>query len=490
MTSVSWNDGYAVGTTYPVQFQQELAPEHLNYVCLRNGAVPLPLDRPYTYFELGCGQGFSTNIIAASNPMGQFYANDFMPDHVVHARRLAEAAQLTNMQFLEQSFEELADGKVDLPQFDFVTLHGVYAWISPENQAHIVRFLTRYLKTGGVVYVGYNALPGWAPGMQIQRLMHLAGELKPSVNNHVKLIQVRQMVQQMAEAKSKFLLNNSDLQFFLDALKKQPVDYLVHEYLHASFNPKLHVDVAHELSHAKLDFLASANLDEVGQTPSAPPEILQDITDQALARTIEDFMLNTKFRKDIFTRGRSSLLNNEALQYYEQCQFALSVTEQEAQSKVQSLLQGPVSRLAQGPCSLFEMAQWSPFGGQLKLVLDFTTLLHEKQLGFMFMSSSTPKDTEPAQRMNRELARRACFEDRYHVLASPLLGTGIPSNRIESLVYGVVCEQPDISDSQMIATVILKILQGTETHSLESLTAQVASILESKLPLWRQLQVI
>lgn len=38
-----------------------------------------------------------------------------------------------------------------LPQFDFITLHGIYTWVSRENRQHIVDFIARYLKPGGIV---------------------------------------------------------------------------------------------------------------------------------------------------------------------------------------------------------------------------------------------------------------------------------------------------------------------------------------------------
>jgi hypothetical protein len=33
--------------------------------------------------------------------------------------------------------------------FDYIALHGVWSWVSPENRGHIVRFAARYLKPGG-----------------------------------------------------------------------------------------------------------------------------------------------------------------------------------------------------------------------------------------------------------------------------------------------------------------------------------------------------
>jgi SAM-dependent methyltransferase len=94
-----------------------------------------------------------------------------MPGHIVTANELGEAAQLPNVQHLEKSFAQLAAGEVDLPPLDFITMHGVYSWITPENRRHIVDFMARYLKPGGIVYVSYNAMPGWSAATPLQRLV-------------------------------------------------------------------------------------------------------------------------------------------------------------------------------------------------------------------------------------------------------------------------------------------------------------------------------
>jgi len=70
----------------------------------------------------------------------------------------------------DNSFAEYAQNP-DLPDFDFIGLHGVWSWISEENRAVIVDFLRRKLKLGGVVYISYNTLPAWAPFLPVRQLM-------------------------------------------------------------------------------------------------------------------------------------------------------------------------------------------------------------------------------------------------------------------------------------------------------------------------------
>jgi SAM-dependent methyltransferase len=158
---MNWNDGYVSNIDYPAAFFREQSPTHLSFACVLNGYEPVPLDGHFTYMELGAGQGLTANILAASHPRGEFYAVDFSPSQVAASRQLSSAAQLHNLTLLENSFAELAAGKVALPQLDFITMYGVYSWVDADNRRHIADFINRYLKPGGIVYLNYNAMPGW-----------------------------------------------------------------------------------------------------------------------------------------------------------------------------------------------------------------------------------------------------------------------------------------------------------------------------------------
>src|SRR5215211_1762124 len=166
-----WSSGYVVDVTYTHGFYRELAPSYLGFAALVQGfAAPGLGDEPLTYCELGCGQGGSTNLLASANPHVEFHANDFNPAHIAGARDLARAARLSNVHFYDLSFAEFAENR-QLPMFDIIGLHGVYSWISEENRQHIVRFIRERLKPGGVLYISYNAMPGWAPLMPLRHVM-------------------------------------------------------------------------------------------------------------------------------------------------------------------------------------------------------------------------------------------------------------------------------------------------------------------------------
>ena len=82
------------------------------------------------------------------------------------------AARLDNVPFIEADLADLDDRALDrLPEFDLITVHGVWSWVSEPVREGVLRLLMRRLKPGGLVVVTYNALPGAAAGLALARLI-------------------------------------------------------------------------------------------------------------------------------------------------------------------------------------------------------------------------------------------------------------------------------------------------------------------------------
>src|SRR5262245_45150239 len=128
----AWSAGYVVDVGYTEGFYREQAPTALRLVALSMGLRAVEVDRAFTYYELGCGNGYTTALLAAVHPHAQFVGVDFNPTHIYNARRLAEAAGLENVRFVEQSFADLA--QAERAEADIVALHGVWSWINAENR--------------------------------------------------------------------------------------------------------------------------------------------------------------------------------------------------------------------------------------------------------------------------------------------------------------------------------------------------------------------
>src|SRR5580700_9761009 len=103
-----WGSGYVTDTAYVHDFCRVQTPAILSLAALAKGvAAPGGRGEAFTYCDLGCGQGFTANLVAAANPQADVFAADFNPTHVAGARGLANAAALRNVQFREAGFDEL-----------------------------------------------------------------------------------------------------------------------------------------------------------------------------------------------------------------------------------------------------------------------------------------------------------------------------------------------------------------------------------------------
>jgi len=145
-----WGEGYVVDVDYTHGYFRELSPGLLRFVALLGG-VGAPQASSFTYYELGCGNGYSTALHAAVNPKGSFRGVDFNPAHIHNARALAREASIGNVRFQEKSFAELL--QEDSEEADFITLHGVWSWISDEHRGQLLEFIRRKLKPGGQLYL-------------------------------------------------------------------------------------------------------------------------------------------------------------------------------------------------------------------------------------------------------------------------------------------------------------------------------------------------
>jgi SAM-dependent methyltransferase len=305
---MTWPAGYNNSVTYTTGYYHEQSPTFLN-ACLAMQRVSPPSLEKFTYCELGFGQGLTSLILAATHPNGDFYARDFNPLHVLGASSIRDEARLPNLTLLENSFGDLAQGKVELPLFDYITMHGIISWISDENRVQIMRFLTRYLKPGGVVQVSYNAMVGCAQVLPLQRLLMLgAGEGGDAWTK------ASELAKKMVNLDALHFKRNPDSLGRVEGFGNLDERYLVHEYLHEYLHEKwtafYFTDIVCEMAEAKLSFADSArfaHMSPVGWLGEQQREMLETVTDPVEAEELRDYFANRGFRSDIFVRGKAPL---------------------------------------------------------------------------------------------------------------------------------------------------------------------------------------
>ena len=124
-----WTSGYIADIGYTYGYYLELNPLRVKLAFLNAG---LHYPQVGTACELGFGQGMSTNIHAAASVIS-WSATDFNPSQASFAQELA-ATSGANTQLFDKTFAEFAN-HTDLPDFDYIGIHGIWSWINDENRA-------------------------------------------------------------------------------------------------------------------------------------------------------------------------------------------------------------------------------------------------------------------------------------------------------------------------------------------------------------------
>jgi SAM-dependent methyltransferase len=298
--------GYVTDVPYVYGFKPMLAPAWLDLVAIIGGAAPPARERGFAWCDLGCGQGVTAAILAATHPTGSFYGVDAMPAHIDHATRLAAEADASNAQF---HVAEFGVRSLPMPRFDYIVAHGVYSWVDRPVRAQLRRLIDGHLKSGGLVYVSYNALPGWTGDLPFQ---HLARELAADLSGDSakRFAGAATLLGKLADAGAPSLASS----YVAGELRTRPADYrpgyLVHEFMHAGWQPLYVTEVRRDLKEIGLVPVGSALLMEnfdgwvLGRQARA---LVAGITDPDRRELVRDFCMHQRFRCDVFARDAAPL---------------------------------------------------------------------------------------------------------------------------------------------------------------------------------------
>src|SRR5437764_10467740 len=306
--------GYVTDVPYVYGFKPMLAPAWLDLVAVLGGVAPPARDRGFAWCDLGCGQGVTAAILAATHPTGTFHGIDAMPAHIEHAVRLAGEADAPNAHFHATDFA--AARLLPLPRFDYIVAHGVYSWVDRPVRAALRRVIDGHLKSGGLVYVSYNALPGWTGDLPFQ---HLVRELVADLpgNSAARFAAAAALVGRLAEAVAPSLAAS----FVANELRRRSGDYrpgyLVHEFMHAGWQPLYVTELRRDLKEIGLVPVGLAPLVEnfggrvLGRRARG---LVAGIADPDRREMVRDFCMHQRFRCDVFARDAAPLAPAEQRQ--------------------------------------------------------------------------------------------------------------------------------------------------------------------------------
>lgn len=438
-----WTAGYRADVTYTHGYYPELNPARLVLPFLKSGIVPPSVSHAC---ELGFGQGVSINMHAAAGS-AEWHGTDFNPAQAGYARALATAAG-SSASLHDDAFEQFCQ-RDDLPEFDFIALHGIWSWVSDANRQHIVDFLARRLRVGGVLYISYNTQPGWAAFAPLRHLLHSHAETlaAPGRGIEERIGDAVAFAERLMETNPAYSRANPQIAERLKKLKDQNRQYLAHEYFNADWCP-MHVDtLATWLAPAKLSFACSAHpldtVDSINLT-DAQQQLLRDIPDLILREATRDFMVNQQFRRDYWVKGKRELDALSRLEALRDLSVVLVSAADDVPLKVNgSLGEATLTESVYAPV-LRELADYRPRRlGELEtlfadkgptlaqLIEVATVLLGAGHLQLAQADPAAVADTCAA--LNTELMTQARAAGHAAYLASPVTGGAVSVGRFAQL---------------------------------------------------------
>lgn len=294
--------GYVTDVPYTYGFKPMLAPAWLDLTATIAGFAPPSRERGFAYCDLGCGQGVTAAILAATHPSGEFHGIDAMPAHIGHAERLAGEADIGNAHFHAADFA--GAGRLAVPRFDYIVAHGVYTWVNGPTRTAMRSFIDARLRSGGLVYISYNALPGWRQDLPFQ---HLARELAAGStgDSAERFAAAAAAIRRFAGTGAAALADS----WIVRELRDHPEDYrpgyVVHEFMHAGWRPAYVTEIRRDLAEIGLVPAGTATLIENFDRWTLSPRaraLIAEIAEPNRRELVRDFLIDQRFRCDVFAR--------------------------------------------------------------------------------------------------------------------------------------------------------------------------------------------
>ncbi|KAF7599851.1 MAG: SAM-dependent methyltransferase [Candidatus Dactylopiibacterium carminicum] len=442
MANSAHTDGYHTGTPYPAFFHRELTPAWL---------------------------------VATATALGH------------------RTAGLDNVHFQQRSFAELAEAEEDaLPALDFIVLHGVLSWISPDNRRAVMRIIERWLKPGGIACLAYMSQPGSAPMMAMQRVLRRSAEIAGATPG---LASGLDLLRGLRDGGAGQFVVVPELGQQLDQVMRQPPSYLAHEFLGEHWEP-LHVaDVIAAAADVGCTYVGSAtpleNIDAVS-LPGGAQAVIGTIADTALRETAKDIARNQTLRRDIHQRDAKPLTPAEhraALLVQRfialpgapaggALRFNTRIGPVDGAAEVFSpLLQALSTRRPAAFSQLLTLPAYAGRGGLLNQacqILLWAGHLHPCLPG---------PDAAPAQALNRALWRAAAEGRDYGWVAAPAIGSALPASRAAMLAAHALDSDPALRGAALLAAVRVLDAEITDANAL-------AAFESDTWPAWQRLGAV
>ena len=268
------------------------------------GLSPAPAGKA-RILEIGSSYGGNLISQALFYPQATFTGIEIAPTQVSVGKTYIDQLGITNLDLLEGDVNESHD---HLGTYDYIIAHGFYSWVDEETKDNFLRLCKEHLAENGILYMSYNAYPGWHKMDSVRALLEFANKDVDTLNHREKVRHGKTVASKLGALMLEYDTVKNQQASFLQSLRQtlQKQDcYVGHDHLEPVNTPVyFHQCMDHMAEHG-FTYLCDCDLNL--SFPDVYDEILRTQLEELaphdpLAREqYIDFMLNTAFRKSLFT---------------------------------------------------------------------------------------------------------------------------------------------------------------------------------------------
>lgn len=256
---------------------------------------------------LEIGSSYGGNLISQAlfYPKATFTGIEIAPTQVSVGKTYIDQLGITNLNLLEGDVNESHE---HLGTYDYIIAHGFYSWVDEETKDNFLRLCKELLAENGILYMSYNTYPGWHKMDSVRALLEFANKDVDTLNHREKVRHGKTVASKLGALMLEYDTVKAQQGPFLQSLRQtlQKQDcYVGHDHLEPVNTPVyFHQCMDHMAEHG-FTYLCDCDLnlsfpdvyDETLRTK------LQELAphDPLAREQYIDFMLNTAFRKSLFT---------------------------------------------------------------------------------------------------------------------------------------------------------------------------------------------
>lgn len=280
---------------YPAGLYPTTHPDHLAALCRLHG-LEAPDPAHARVLEVAGGDGVNLIAMAAACPQAQFLSFDLSARAVERGRALADAAGLGNVRIEVGDILDAAETMAGT--FDYIIVHGLYAWVPEVVQQATLKLIGRVLSPHGAAMISYNAKPGGYMRQAVRDMLRyqLTGYDDPAD----RLRHAHAILADFIQPREGDSAAMAGLRSVAEPMSRKNDGSLFHDELGDTYAPQALHEVAAAAAGHGLAFLNDA-------TPSViydglPGEDMPDEKVVYLAQ-VDDYRSLTFFRQSVFVRA-------------------------------------------------------------------------------------------------------------------------------------------------------------------------------------------